>query len=111
MIQNNGQIIQLRIYEVSPGLKEIFYLRFMKHAMRIMKRYNFEFVGMWESTSVVDFEFIYVLKWSDHETMERQWKLFLADTEWIDIKTKTVSETGEPVQKVTSRVLDNVSYA
>lgn len=110
MIQSDSGIIQLRIYEVSPGLKEVFYSRFMKHAMRIMKRYNFKFLGMWESKSIVDFEFVYLLKWLNKETLERQWQLFLADPEWIAIKAKTVDETGEPVQKVTSRVLDNVPY-
>jgi hypothetical protein len=110
MMQSGRGIIQLRIYEVSPGLKEVFYSRFMSHAMRIMKRYDFEFLGTWESKSVADFEFVYLLKWPDRETLERQWELFLADPEWIAIKAKTVNETGEPVRKVTSRILDNVPY-
>jgi heme-degrading monooxygenase HmoA len=104
-------VYQLRIYEVSPDKKEIFHDRFKNHALRIMKRYGFEVVALWESSSVINFEFIYILKWSDAVTMERQWKLFLADEEWIAIKKKTVSETGEPVLKATGRLLSEVEYS
>lgn len=76
-----------------------------------MRRYGFEFIALWESSSVMNFEFIYMLKWHDVATMERQWKLFLADAEWIEIKKKTVSETVEPVLRATGRVLDKVEYS
>lgn len=76
-----------------------------------MRRYEFTPVALWESTSVSNFEFIYILEWPDIETMERQWKLFLADPEWIEIKRKMAAEIGEPVQRVTSRVLANVGYS
>lgn len=106
----SGSVYQLRIYEVAPDLRDVFHRRFKNHALRIMQRYGFEMMAMWESTSVVDFEFACMLRWPDEETMERQWQLFLTDTEWIEIKIRTVSETGEPVQRVSSRVLDEVVY-
>jgi hypothetical protein len=104
-------VYQLRIYEVSSDRKEVFHDRFRNHALRIMKRYGFNVVAIWESSSVVNFEFIYLLKWPDVATMERQWKLFLADDEWIAIKKKTVNETGEPVLKATGRLLGDVEYS
>ena len=104
-------VYQLRIYEVSSDRKEVFHDRFRNHALRIMKRYGFNVVAIWESSSVVNFEFIYLLKWPDVATMERQWKLFLADDEWIAIKKKTVNETGEPVLKATGRLLCDVEYS
>lgn len=107
----SGCIYQLRIYEVSPDRRAAFHNRFQNHALRIMKRYGFEVVALWESSSVVDFEFIYILKWPDVETMERQWKLFLADGEWIDIKKKMSTEIGEPVLRATGRVLSAVEYS
>jgi len=114
MTQEQGisrSVYQLRIYEVSSDKKEIFHDRFKNHALRIMKRYGFEVVALWESSSVMNFEFIYILKWPDAVTMERQWKLFLADEEWVAIKMKTVSETGEPVLKATGRLLSEVEYS
>lgn len=110
--QNNSRgVYQLRIYEVAPDKREVFHNRFKNHAMRIMKRYGFEIIALWESTSVVDFEFIYILRWPDVATMDRQWAAFLADEEWIAIKKQTVAKTGEPVQKVTGRVLSEAEYS
>jgi len=109
--KNSRGVCQLRIYEVSPEKREIFHNRFRNHALPIMNRYGFEIIALWESTSVVNFEFVYLLRWSDVATMDRQWKAFLADEEWIEIKRKTVQETGEPVVRVTSRVLDEAGYS
>jgi hypothetical protein len=104
-------IYQLRIYEVSHDKKEAFHDRFKNHALRIMKKYDFHPVAIWESKSVVNFEFIYILKWSNIEIMEKQWKLFLADEEWINIKKNMNDEIGEPVLRVTSRVLEGIEYS
>jgi heme-degrading monooxygenase HmoA len=104
-------IYQLRIYEVSPDKRDIFHNRFKNHALRIMKSYGFEPVAFWESSSVVDFEFIYILKWPDIATMESQWKFFLDDKEWIGVKNKMAGEVGEPVLRVTSRVLEEIEYS
>jgi hypothetical protein len=109
--RKNSSIYQLRIYEVSSDKRTIFHKRFKENALRIMKRYEFEPVALWESKSVLNFEFIYILRWPDEETMERQWRMFLADPEWIEIKRKMAEEIGEPVQRVTSRVLDAVEYS
>jgi len=107
----NAGIYQLRIYEVSSARRDAFHERFEKHALRIMKRYGFTPIVLWESKSVVDFEFVYILYWPDVKTMEQQWRLFMADSEWIEIKRKMASEIGEPVQRVSSRLLDGVTYS
>jgi len=107
----NTTVFQLRIYEVSPEKHAQFHERFEKHALRIMKRYNFRPVVLLESKSVSNFEFIYILEWSDIETMEQQWRAFMADSEWIEIKRKMAEEIGEPVQRVTNRVLESVKYS
>lgn len=114
MIQSDKEktsIFQLRIYEVLPDKRAQFHERFEKHALRIMQRYDFKPVVIWESASISNFEFIYILEWPDVETMERQWKAFMADSEWIEIKRKMADETGEPVQRVSSRVLEGVKYS
>ena len=76
-----------------------------------MRRYNFKLVVLWESESVSNFEFIYILEWLNIETMEQQWKAFPADSEWIEIKRKMAEEIGEPDQWVTSRVIESVEYS
>jgi len=102
---------QLRIYEVNPEKRVAFHERFQKHAMRIMKKYGFNIVALWESVTASKLEFIYILNWPDMETMERQWKVFLADQEWIDIKKKMDLDIGEPVLKATGRVLESIEYS
>jgi hypothetical protein len=114
MVQSDNEnmsVFQLRIYEVSPEKRKQFHERFEKHALRIMQQYDFKPVVLWQSESVSNFEFIYILEWPNIETMEQQWKAFLADSEWIEIKRKMADTLGEPVQRVTSRVLENVKYS
>ena len=76
-----------------------------------MKKYGFNIVALWESVTASKLEFIYILNWPDMETMERQWKVFLADQEWIDIKKKMDLDIGEPVLKATGRVLESIEYS
>ena len=102
---------QLRIYEVNPEKRGPFHERFQNDAMRIMKKYGFNIVALWESASESKLEFIYILNWPDMETMDRKWKAFLADQEWIDIKKKMDKDIGEPVLKATGRVLEAVEYS
>ncbi|WP_432460719.1 NIPSNAP family protein [Agarivorans sp. QJM3NY_25] len=102
---------QLRIYKVNPEKREAFHDRFKNHAMRIMKKYKFNIVGMWEVGAESEMEFVYILDWSNTETMERQWKAFLADQEWIDIKKKMDLDIGEPVLQATGRVLKAIDYS
>ena len=106
-----NKVYQLRVYEVDNDKREVFHRRFRDHALRIMAHYGFKIVGLWESTSARDFEFIYLLEWPDSETMERQWQAFLADAEWNEIKEASRREAGgEPVLSATGRVLETLPY-
>ena len=40
---------QLRIYEIPKENKQVFLYRFRDHALRIMKKYGFTIVSIWES--------------------------------------------------------------
>src|SRR4029453_8292616 len=42
-------IHQLRIYEIFEGNKHAFHDRFRDHAMRIMAKYDFKIVAIWET--------------------------------------------------------------
>ena len=110
--QSNGsELHQLRIYELNRSNKDAFHRRFQDHALRIMKRHGFRIIDMWESDSGKKVEFVYLLSWPDKATMDSRWKAFLADQEWIDIKRKSVAESGELVGEVSSRSMTRVSYS
>jgi hypothetical protein len=110
--QSNGsELQQLRIYEINRSNKDAFHRRFQDHALRIMKRHGFRIIDMWESDTGKKVEFVYLLSWPDKDTMDSRWKDFLADQEWIDIKRKSVAESGELVGEVSSRSMTRVSYS
>jgi len=112
LCQSNGsELQQLRIYELNRSNKDAFHRRFQDHALRIMKRHGFRIIDMWESDSGTKVEFVYLLSWPDKDTMDARWKDFLADQEWIDIKRKSVAESGELVGEVSSRSMTRVSYS
>jgi hypothetical protein len=110
--QSNGtRLHQLRIYEVNRANREPFHQRFQDHALRIMKKYGFQVIDMWESESAEKLQFIYLLAWPDSGTMEERWKAFLTDGEWIDIKKRTGAEHGELVKSTAGQPLSRVSYS
>ena len=109
--QKADPIHQLRIYQIFDNTKAAFHARFKEHAMRIMKRYDFKIISMWEARSGEKLEFVYLLEWKDEATMTAKWKAFLADQEWIDIKKRTNSDSAPLVGEIQSRVLSKVDYS
>lgn len=118
--QNNGvnleklqsrPIHQLRIYEVPKTNRQAFNERFKEHAHRIMKKYGFTIVAMWESELNNKLEFIYLLEWKDENTMKTAWNNFMKDQEWKDIKARTSKMYGTFVDKIEDRTLILTNYS
>lgn len=105
------QLNQLRIYEIFEENKQAFHDRFRDHAMRIMESHGFEFLALWETRSDQRTEFVYLLTWPDHETMEGAWEAFMEDQEWKDIKQVTGAEHGTMVGEISDRVLVVTDYS
>jgi len=103
-------IYQLRIYEIFETNKDAFHTRFRDHAARIMKRYGFDIVAMWEAKRPEQTEFVYLLCWPDEETKTRSWKAFMADQEWDDIK-KATRDRGALVGQIQDRTLLPTDYS
>lgn len=104
-------IHQLRIYEIFEGNKQAFHERFRDHAARIMAKYDFKIVAMWESKTNERTEFVYLLEWPDVETMKERWSRFMADREWAEVKKKTAAAHGQLVGTIEERVLRLTSYS
>ena len=104
-------IHQLRIYQVPKINREAFHERFEKHAMRIMKKYNFQILTTWETTYDEKLEFVYLLQWKDEETMKTAWKNFLDDPEWKSIKEQTSKIHGKFVESIQDRTLTLTNYS
>jgi hypothetical protein len=106
-----GAIHQLRIYEIFEGNKRQFHDRFRDHAMRIMARYDFTIIAMWEAKGEERTEFVYLLEWPDEATMKDRWGKFLADEEWIEIKRVTGKKYGDLVGAIEDRTLRITDYS
>jgi heme-degrading monooxygenase HmoA len=104
-------IHQLRIYEIFERNKTAFHARFRDHAARIMRRYGFEIVAMWETRTSRRTEFVYLLAWPDEETKTAAWAKFMADEEWKGIKRTTGAVHGDLVGAIEDRVLFPAEYS
>ena len=102
---------QLRIYEIFDHNKQAFHDRFRDHAMRIMKKYDFNIVAMWEAKNGARTEFVYLLEWPDEATMKDRWAKFMADQEWAAIKKETAAKYGNLVGEIQDRTLRATDYS
>ena len=102
---------QLRIYEIFDHNKQAFHDRFRDHAMRIMKKYDFNIVAMWEAKNGARTEFVYLLEWPDEATMKDRWAKFMADQEWSNIKKETGAKYGKLVGEIQDRTLNLTAYS
>jgi hypothetical protein len=101
---------QLRIYEIFERNKAAFHARFRDQAARIMRRYGFRIVAMWEAKGKRT-EFVYLLEWSDEAAKTSAWAAFMTDPEWVDIKRATAAEHGDLVGAQEDRLLVPTEYS
>jgi hypothetical protein len=106
-----ADVQQLRIYEIFDANKQAFHDRFRDHAMRIMKKYDFEIVAMWEAQNGERTQFVYLLDWPDEATMKDRWSRFMADQEWAAIKKETAAKHGKLVGEIQDRTLKLTNYS
>lgn len=104
-------IHQLRIYELFEHNKSAFHARFRDHTSRIMQSYGFTIISIWESKTERRTEFVYLLAWSDEQTMDNAWAKFEPDKEWNAIKSATDAEHGALVGAIENRVLMATNYS
>lgn len=109
---NSNSVYQIRIYELKEHNKEQFLIRFRDHARRIMKRYGFNILDMWETNYNGKPEFVYLLKWKDEESLKHAWQQFFNDEEWIQIRDYTNNKYDGLVGKgKEDRILKEVDFA
>ena len=104
-------IHQLRVYEIFENNKQAFHDRFRDHAMRIMAKYDFKIIAMWETQLNGRTEFVYLLQWPDEATLKDRWAKFMADKEWADIKKRTGAQHGQLVGEIEDRIITVTDYS
>jgi hypothetical protein len=104
-------IHQFRIYEIFEHNKAAFHARFRDHAVRIIYKYGFHILAMWESKHADRTEFVYLLDWQDEAAKDAAWQKFMADEEWKEIKRVTSAQHGDLVGEIQDRVLCQTDYS
>lgn len=108
---SGSTVHQLRIYEIFEHNKAAFHERFRDHAMRIMAKYDFKILTMWEAKTDARTEFVYLLKWPSADVMSDRWSKFLADEEWTEIKKDSAATHGTLVGTIQDRTLRTTDYS
>ncbi len=104
-------IHQLRIYEIFEANKAAFHARFRDHAARIMRKYDFHILALWESSHAGRTELVYLLEWPDERTKTAAWAKFMEDEEWAAIKRETAAKHGTLVGVIEDRLLRPTDYS
>ena len=106
-----GGVQQLRLYEIFENNKAALHDRFRDHTVRIMKRYGFNIIALWETNHKDRTELAYLLDWPDEATMKQAWAGFMADEEWARIKKEWTPVHGRAVGEIQDRTLRRTAYS
>ncbi|HEX8093525.1 NIPSNAP family protein [Jatrophihabitans sp.] len=90
-------IYELREYSAVPGRISALIRRFNEHALKGFAKHGMEvvFISVTEFGTNTMNEIVYVLRFDSYDDLERKWKSFLADPEWIE--AKRLSEVDGPI--------------
>lgn len=104
-------IYELRIYRAMPGRLPALMSRFQNHTIQIWEKHGIRQAGFW-TTLIGESEsnLIYLLVWNSMAEREDRWNAFLADPEWIAIKTETEKDR-QLVQNISSELLAPTAFS
>jgi hypothetical protein len=105
-------IYELRIYHSMPGRLPALLSRFQNHTLRIWEKHGIRQAGFW-TTLIGESEsnqLTYLLAWDSLAEREERWSAFLADPNWIAIKTETEKD-GPLVQNISNELLVPTAFS
>ena len=104
-------IYELRIYHAMPGRLPVLLARFQNHTLRLWEKHGIHQAGFW-TTLIGESEsnLIYLLAWNSMADRQERWSTFLADPEWIAIKTETEKD-GQLVQNIRNELLAPTAFS
>jgi hypothetical protein len=83
-------IVELRIYQATPGKLVALLKRFETVTLPILTRIGIRPIGFWTTLAGgANNSLTYMLHWESLAEREKLWPLFQADPEWIEKKAET----------------------
>ena len=77
-------LYELRTYVIPAGRMDDILERFRTVTFRLFEKYDMEVVGFWTTDNPDEhYALVYLMRYPDHEAMERSWAAFRADPEWL----------------------------
>ena len=105
-------IYELRIYWAAPGKTQALHNRFRTLTLRIFARHDMQVVGFWtpEPATPESGDLVYILAFPDANAMEKAWRAFRADPEWIEGRAASEVD-GKLAERVSSVTLTPTDYS
>ncbi|HKX41988.1 MAG TPA: NIPSNAP family protein [Burkholderiaceae bacterium] len=106
-----SMIYELRVYTAMPGRLADVLARFRDHTVDIWNRLGIRQLGYWTTAIGPDSNALtYMLVWDSMADREAKWGKFVADPEWV--RVRTASEASGPiVAKMDSSFLTPTSFS
>jgi hypothetical protein len=104
-------IYELRVYRVLPNRMPALLKRFESATLRIWERHGIRQAGFW--TTIVgesNHELTYLLAWESLAEREQKWSAFLADPEWISVRSESEKD-GPIVETIANSILQPTSFS
>ena len=104
-------IYELRVYTAMPGRLPDVLARFRDHTVDIWNRMGIRQLGYWTTAIGPDSNVLtYMLVWDSMADREAKWAKFVADPEWVRVRT-TSEASGPIVAKMDSSFLAPTSFS
>jgi hypothetical protein len=103
--EKKTRVYELRTYTTLPGRLPALHKRFAEHTMKLFEKHSIRSEVYWVPIDEVrkDNTLIYFVSHESMEALERNWKAFFADPEWI--KARDASEVdGKILAKPPERI-------
>jgi uncharacterized protein (DUF1330 family) len=112
-LAKNSRCFEIRTYTAAPGKLEELHARFRNHTLKIFKKHGMEVVGFWGPTDKEkgsENTLVYVLAFPSREALDKAWKEFRADPEWLKARDES-EKNGKLTEKVESVILMATDYS
>ena len=103
--EKKTRIYELRTYTVLPGRLPALHKRFAEHTMKLFEKHGIRSEMYWVPTDAArkDNTLIYFVSHESMEALERNWKAFYDDPEWIRVRDASEAD-GKILAKPPERV-------
>jgi uncharacterized protein (DUF1330 family) len=112
-LAKDSRCFEIRTYTAAPGKLEELHARFRNHTLKLFKKHGMKIVGFWGPTDKEkgsENTLVYVLAFPSREALDKAWKEFRADPEWLKARDES-EKNGKLTEKVESVILMATDYS